>query len=897
MIRGVYTLIILFIGIVIKAQCPPPNFLYFDDLNCATTKANVTVQAIGLTPPLSYTWSPPVSTSSVGSNLNNGQYIITVKDANNCIMVGAYNLNLSALLNIDFTSSLNTKNVTCHGGTDGAISATVTGSYVNPPISYTWSTGSNSYSISNLASGIYTLTIQNSLGCVLTKTHNVTQPSEINSTINASVSCFGGTVNAPITTTGGIGSSYTYSVNGLAIAGNTVNNLPAGTHTITTKDANGCTKNNVVTVNQPAAPVFNFNITQPTCPTSSNGGLVVTVSNIVNPISSYTWNPQVSNTGTVINIPQGIYNVSIRDAANCVFSKTVQVVPISNLQATVITTPENCSAADGAATITATGGPLPLSYSLNSLPAQSSNVFSNLSTGTQSVVIRDANTCSLVTTFSIGNTSNVSLAVVSFTPVKCYNNCDGQILLNTTNAIAPVTYSFNGLPTFSTNFINTICAGTYTIRATDNIGCYATATVQFASPPSYTFNASGATQLCIGKTAVLNSSASGGTPPYSYVWMPGNLSGASVSVSPSSTTIYSLNVYDKNNCTLESKTVAIAVNAPITISVSPQNSGICPGTTAQITPSVTGGDGIYSYLWLPGNFTGPSIFISNLSTPSYTCIVNDACGSPTATQVINLQIFPVTTPQFSATQTSGCEPLCIKFVNTTPLTTNQVWNFGDRPFEQKVDNPDYCYFENGKYTVKLTITDANNCKFTTTAPNYIHVLEKPKPSFITKPEILTDDIGEGELVNTTLNGSSYQWFVDDEYISSSTNISVQCNDTVCYVIKLIAGNANGCIDSLLKKICVKPGFNFYMPNCFVPNGDGLNDILIPYGTSWVSENYSFRIYNRWGQLLFKTNDITVGWDGKEKGSVCPNDTYYYIIDVTDYYGKEHQYKGHITLLR
>ncbi len=88
-----------------------------------------------------------------------------------------------------------------------------------------------------------------------------------------------------------------------------------------------------------------------------------------------------------------------------------------------------------------------------------------------------------------------------------------------------------------------------------------------------------------------------------------------------------------------------------------------------------------------------------------------------------------------------------------------------------------------------------------------------------------------------------------------------------------------------------------MPNCFVPNGDGLNDILIPYGTSWVSENYSFRIYNRWGQLLFKTNDITVGWDGKEKGSLCPNDAYYYIIEVKDYYGKEHQFKGHITLLR
>lgn len=892
-------ILVLFIGAGrLSGQCPSGNISYSEDLNCATALANLTVNIAGLTPPYSYTWTPPVSTGSIANNLSNGQYVINILDANNCPALGAYNVIVSGLLGINFTSSPLTKNVSCFGGNDGVISATVTGTKAIPPITYTWSTGSNSHSVTGLSAGVYTLSVTNGQGCVVSSTYQVTQPPQINSSISSSISCFGGSITAPITTTGGVGTSYTYSLNNTGISSNTITNYPAGVYTLTTKDQNNCVRLNVLTFNQPPEPVFNFLKNSPSCPYSNNGTIIVSTGNLLMPITGYTWQPVVGSGSVINSVPSGNYTVTVKDSKNCVHSKTVSLQSVSNMQPfSVLTKPETCSAADGAATLQISGGIAPLSYSLPGFPAQSNNVFNGLSSGMQSVTVQDAMSCTLVTTFSVGNTSSVQVSVTSFTPVKCYNNCDGSLILNISNAIAPVSYSLSGLPVFSSNTITGICAGSYTVKATDNLGCYATTTINYSSPPAYSYSAFGTTQICTGKTAVLSAQVSGGTPPYNFVWQPGPINGSLVAVSPSTSVTYSLNVFDAKGCTLNSNTVSIDVLPPISIFINPQNTGICPGTTAQITPSVSGGDGLYRYLWQPGNLNSSSIFIENLTNPSYTLTVSDACGSPDAVKIINLQLFPVTVPQFSVNTNQGCEPLCVQFSNTTPKSTQAFWNYGDTPFEEAGSNPLYCYKSAGMYSVKLTLRDSNNCKFSRTEPKLIQVLAKARPQFKTKPEILLDNGGEAELVNTSANAEEFRWFVNGTYYGTNKNINLNYKDTGCLIIKLIGDNAAGCKDSLEKQICIQPGFTFYMPNSFTPNNDGLNDYVIPMGRAWVKEKYLFRIYNRWGQLFFSTNDISEGWNGIHKGTLAPNDTYLYVIQVMDYYGELRELKGHINLIR
>jgi gliding motility-associated-like protein len=902
MFRYLYIVLLLIFFKDVTSQC----LSYSTDvgLNCTNGYVTYSITVTNGTGPYSFTYSPNVPNTTFG-NVSVSTFSapltgvnVLMSDINNCGNLAQLNVTggtFNSLMLVSTTSPF-TQSITCFGANNGALSLTVTGTGIQAPFSYSVNGVSlPSNTITSLPPGTYSITGQDSKGCTRTNTYTIAEPGDINSSTTTSISCFGSTTTAVISTTGGI-APYSYTVNGNAITGNTITNLSAGTYTLLTKDVNNCTKTNIITVSQPPAPLFNFNITQPTCPTSSNGALSVSISNMNSPFS-YTWSAPTNTNASLSNIPKGIYTLTVKDAANCLTTRTVNVLPISNIQNTIAIKPETCSAADGGATISVTGGASPLNYSINTLPAQTASVFAGLSTGMHTLIVTDANTCSLVTTFSVGNTSMVTLAIISQTDVLCYNNCDGKLILNVNNAIAPITYSLTGLPSFNSNTITTICAGSYTIKATDAIGCYATTTATFSNPAPYSFSVSGTKNICVSKTATLNSFTSGGTAPYTYSWMPGSLNTPTVQVSPSSTTVYSLNVFDSKGCTLSSQLHTVTVAAPLTVSVSAQNAGICPGTTAQITPSVSGGDGNYTYLWLPGNITAPSIFISNISIPTYSFIVSDGCGSPTFTKVINLQVFPITVPSFSADTTYGCEPLCVQFKNTTPGSTNHIWNFGDKPYEQNMENPFYCYNSSGSYPVKLTLTDANGCKFNNTIPNYINVLAKPRPNFITRPEVLTDDMGEGTLLNSSANSNSVYWFINNNYYGNTSNINVTFKEADCFLVKLIATNNSGCYDSLLRNVCVKTGFNFYMPNTFSPNNNGVNDVLLPFGRSWLSENYSFKIFNRWGQLVFQTKTISEGWDGKSKGDLCPNDTYFYIVQITDFYDTHHEFKGHITLLR
>lgn len=888
----------------ISAQCAL-TATTIENYNCATNCLvyNTIISSTCGTAPYSFTFSPNVPNNTVGgvntaTVCNPGTYNVFFKDALNNTGFTQYIVspaNFTMQVGIVFLANPLTKSITCFGANDGQITSTLTGLAVTPPSTYTWSTASNSNSITNLGVGTYTVRATDAAGCTATATYNMVQPNEINSTTIASLTCYGSSTTALITSTGGI-APYTYSVNGIGISGNTITNLTAGTHTIITKDANNCLKTNIVTVIGPPAPSFNFNVVQPSCPTSSNGALSVVVTNMA-PINSYTWNSPTNFNVSLSNIPPGVYTVTVKDLIGCTATNTFQVLPLSNIQAAIVTKPENCSATDGGATITVTGATPPVSYSLNTLPTQTSNIFTGLSTGVQSLVVFQANTCSLVTTFSVGNTSSVQVSVSSQTDILCYNQCDGKVVLNVTNAVPPVSFSLTNLPTYTTNNITNVCAGTYTIKAVDNIGCYAITTVTFTNPAPYTFSITGTSLICIGNAANLTSTLVGGTAPYTYSWMPGGFTTSNVSVSPTTTTTYSLNIFDSKGCGQIPTVFTVNVNPPLSVSVSAQNTGICPGTTAQITPSVSGGNGVYNYLWLPGNFTTPSIFISNLTNPVYTVIVSDGCGTPAFTKIIPLQIFPVTVPTFSANVVQGCQPLCVQFKNTTPTASNHYWNFGDTPFEQFGENPYYCYDRSGQFNVKLYLTDSNGCKVNSTVSNYINVFPQPKPDFITKPDVLNDNLSEGELICTTANANSYSWFVDGVYYGNNKNITINFNDTSCFIIKLTTANNNGCIDSLFRRICIKPGFNFYIPNAFTPNGDGLNDVFMPSGTAWLFENYTFKVNNRLGRVMFKTNSISDAWDGKYKGSLVPNDTYLWIIQVRDFYGNDHEFKGYVDLLR
>jgi gliding motility-associated-like protein len=727
----------------------------------------------------------------------------------------------------------------------------------------------------------------------------VTEPPPINCTlVNTFVTCYGTSVSSVISSTGGI-APYTYTVDGIAVSGNSATNLFAGTHTIVTKDNNGCLKTNIGSITQVVPPVISFTITKPSCPGKSDGSITSSVTSAP-PAYTYTWQPSLSNLSSLSSIPIGNYTLTVKDGSACITKSVAIVLPAASMSVTATTNPENCSAVDGAATLNLSGGNFP--YSFNTQPLvgpHSSNIINSLTSGSYTTVIKDANNCLDTLIFNVGNLSTVSVSVISSTPVLCYNQCNGSIQLAVQNAVLPVTYSISNTPTTTSSFISNLCSGFYTIKALDGIGCPATTTINFPSPPVFSYSANAPASVCFGKSVLLQASAFGGAGGFSYVWNPGNISGQAVSLVPNGTTVYSLNVYDANGCTLAPYQVTVSVNASLSININNSHVGICPGTTAQITPTITGGDGNYSYTWEPGTLTGASIFVQNASIPVYTLSVNDGCGSPTAIKIIPINLFPIITPIFTTSDTVGCEPFCTSFTNVTPKSSNVIWNYGDKPFEQMGNTTNYCYQKDGIYNIKLTINDSNNCKTSYTYSNVIHVLARPKADFTTYPVLITLNNAENVMIeNQTVNGSSFNWRVNGFFMGQTKDISYTFKDTGCNTIRLIAKNQSNCVDTAIKFICVIEGFNFYMPNCITVDHNNLNDVLIPKGTGWTTKNYLFEVYDRWGGRIFKTTDLNQGWDGKvSETNIDPFDVYFWRVSITDNVDDVHELKGHVTVLR
>ena len=888
----------------VNSQC---SLFYFfsNDFNCTTNQAIANFTITGATAPYTCTFVNTAnnSTVAIGTTVGNtgtvtgmpvGNFNVYISSANNCTTSTSFQVTIPfSSANVVFTNT----NVSCFGGNNGSSFATVNSSFFTVPFTFTWSTGSNLPSASNLsANNVYSVSIKDSKGCMVTNTISLTEPNQISSNINNTlVPCFGGTVSSGISSSGGV-SPYTYSVNNISVSGSNAI-LTAGIKTILTKDFNGCAVTNTVFVDQVLQPIINFGITKPSCPGKSDGAISSTVTSAPSPFS-YTWQPAISNTSTISNLPAGNYTLIVQDASSCVTKSVAVVLPATSMTTGVVTNPENCSAVNGSSTLTINGGTLPFTFTTQPVVGiHNSNVINSLSSGSYTTLITDANNCRDSIIFNVLNLSTVSVSVGSFTPVLCYNQCNGALQLSVQNAVLPITYSVSNTPNTSSSYISGLCPGFYNIKVIDAVGCPATTTINFSSPPVFSYSASAPTSICFGKSIFLQSFASGGAGGYNYVWNPGNISGQGISLVPAATTVYSLNVFDANGCTLAPYQLTVNVNAPISININNSSVGICPGSTAQITPTITGGDGNYTYNWQPGNITSESIFVQNISVPFYTLSVNDACGSPTAIKIIPINLFPEITPLLTVSDTLGCEPFCALFTNTTPKSSNAIWNFGDKPFEKQGNVTNYCYLNSGIYNVKLTINDSNNCKTSATYSNLINVLAKPIADFKTNPKVVTTNNLENVLIENASSGAtSYSWSINTLFVSQEKNISYSFKDTGCYIIKLIAENQNNCIDVSEKQICVVEGFNFYMPNSITTNNDKLNDVLIPKGTGWTSKNYLFEVYSRWGTKIFNTNDFTQGWDGTYENNVfLPLGVYFWRIIITDNLGNEHELKGCVTV--
>lgn len=248
---------------------------------------------------------------------------------------------------------------------------------------------------------------------------------------------------------------------------------------------------------------------------------------------------------------------------------------------------------------------------------------------------------------------------------------------------------------------------------------------------------------------------------------------------------------------------------------------------------------------------------------------------------------------------NGCAPLAVSFTDQSTAGASQVmgwqWAFDDG-FTGFAQNPNHTYGDSGQYYVGLTVTTSDGCTFSDTLNYAITVWGQPVANF--DPTPYSTSIFESEVTAVDLSSSdvvNWEYDFGDFFYSNDESPVHAYEDTGVYVITQIVYNSFGCSDTIQKGVHIFGEYTHYAPNAFTPDNDGVNDIFYTTGTGTVE--YELTIFDRWGQVVFNTNNPLQGWDGTYRGIMSPEDVYVWRVITKDVLGETHDHRGHVTLLK
>tara|TARA_B110000459_G_scaffold92600_1_gene103558 strand:- start:280 stop:4194 length:3915 start_codon:yes stop_codon:yes gene_type:complete len=355
-----------------------------------------------------------------------------------------------------------------------------------------------------------------------------------------------------------------------------------------------------------------------------------------------------------------------------------------------------------------------------------------------------------------------------------------------------------------------------------------------------------------------------------------------------------------NGCIGSTSSFLVTVSAPIIIDRLITHANCFGSNDGEIRVNPSGGTPGYIYSWTTGETDS---IASNLSPGPVTVTVKDTynCFQDSTFNIVEPDSIDYIS--FYATPREGCSPLEVQFNCTIDpaqhLLQNYVWDFGNNLVPQDTFIAQSIYETAGAYNVSLTVTDFSGCSNTLTLNDFITVFEDPEAHFNTLPQnptMLNPTIAFSDVSYPNVVG--WEWQFDTLGISNYESPSFTFpEDSGNYYITLIVEDENTCRDTLTRIVSIRSEIALFFPTSFTPNGDGLNDTFSPKGFGIAEENFSFLIFNRWGELVFETNNVLEGWDGSFKGDLLPSGVYIWRADFRDLNGKEYRKNGQMNILK
>jgi|GEM_PF-2832432 len=305
---------------------------------------------------------------------------------------------------------------------------------------------------------------------------------------------------------------------------------------------------------------------------------------------SYSWSPSGGTASTATSLCAGTYTVTVTDGIGCQATRSYTITAPPALTTTGSQTNLLCNGVpNGTATVTASGGTPPYSYSWSPSGGTASTA-SGLAAATYTVTVTDNNSCQTTRSFTLTQPGAFSVTPASAN-LLCNGASTGSASVTVSGATPPYTYTWSpsgGTAAAASN----LAAGNYTVTIKDANLCQTTQSFSLTEPPAIVLLGVGDASICAGQSAALNAAVAGGTPPFTYQWMPGPLNGAAQNVTPDTSTYYVVKATDNNNC-FKTDTVVVTVNANIAQAIA--GSGMPVAGTASSSSSGQTAAGLQSF--------------------------------------------------------------------------------------------------------------------------------------------------------------------------------------------------------------------------------------------------------------------------------------------------------------
>ncbi|HRY32414.1 MAG TPA: gliding motility-associated C-terminal domain-containing protein [Bacteroidales bacterium] len=782
------------------------------------------------------------------------------------------------------TVNLSGVSVTCHGMANGSATYVISkpGTYQvlwQGEVVYA-STTTQSHTFHNLTAGYYDVQVIDLVsGCSAYDIINITQPMVLATdiTVIQHVRCYGqasGLVNLNVT---GGNTGFQYSWSGGQHTQNLVN-IVAGKYYVTVTDNKNCTAKDSATVTQPAQPLGQSVLSDnPACYGDTNGWADLTVWGGTPPYV-YTWNNGVLSQD-LFNIGQGSYFVTVKDVNNCTINTSVSLTSPPPLTVTLNTTDNLCYGDSlGSIDVSPAGGTPPYAFTWANSTFQlawTGEDATGLPNDQWYVTVTDAHACSFSGSAIISSPNEIVTGITS-TNVTSYGGINGSVSLTVSGGVSP--YAFLWSNGGTNQNLSGIPAGYYTVTVTDANLCTRVDGVEVTQPSDpLAVDLVTEDNLCFGgSTGLISSIATGGTPPYTYLWSNGSILPEIFGLTAG---VYMLTVTDFFGNIVADTT---EIKQPDAISLSFSVSDVsCFGlSNGAINVTVSGGTAPYSYTWMNSSFVLAAITedVDGIPAGQYYLMVTDTFGctgsfSIWITQPDKLIMQIEHTDAYCAGSATGTAVCSV--AGGTPAYEYQ-WSGG-----QQTSGIFNLY--QGYYAV--TVTDQRHCIVT----DSVQINEaEPLTVEVEITPVSCNDQHDGKISVTAAGGNGgYSWL----WSNNATGTDLSNLEAGVYHVTLT--DLMGCTAEntfTVPKIdvdCIS------IPSCFTPNGDGFND-------TWVIKNavlypaFHLEVFNRWGQVVHRQEGSYEPWDSYFNNKPLPAETYYYFLRI---HPQSQVLTGNVTIIR